>query len=200
MTDAQAALVTAHLDNARKSALRGKRQYRHADVDELHSAALYGLVRAAMTYDCAEGASFQSHAFEAMDWWIHRTFRHARRQAGWSYSPTRAERRTGLHGMVRRVSVQAWPTNPDGTPVEFVAEPVDIEADITRRQQRAMVLASALSERDRIILEGLLNGRTYKELGRSLGLSWQRVWQLAPGVLARATQYCLEQSTRKEPT
>jgi len=159
------------------------------DFDDVLQAARFGLIRAAATWKDGKGASFPSHAFDAMDGWIMRFMNQQRRQTGWAYAPTAKQKAEGMTGMVREVVVTAWPTNEEGEHLDVAdsREP-DLDGDIHRARQRSIVMAAMSNDRERFILASMLDGKTLNWIGDQLGVTGERVRQIQALIMAKARQ------------
>ena len=182
LTDAQRALVEAHLEWGVSGAMK-YRQWsgRLFTLEELTSAAHFGLCMAAQRFDPSRGLSFKTYAMPWTESYLRRAFGDVRKANGGKY---RSE--GGVEPVLRRV---AWPTDEDGHPLDvFPAAPVDVTDTRLRRQQKALVLACASTPRDRAILLGRLNGESNAQIGRRLGVSGSYVRNVWPVLLERVTR------------
>lgn len=192
LTAEQRALVEAHLDYAKRGALRYRRVFGQAwetSLDEFVSAAYFGLVYAATKYDGRPGVTFRTYAFQWIDRELRRVGQQRLRARGWMWNPSRDDLAAGKSGMQPALPRCEWPTNGDGDPIEFADASRNIDAEIERAQLIALVLDSARNERERAILQGRLEGQTMQEIGASLGVSRGLVWMLERPILERARAY-----------
>lgn len=179
LTDAQRALVEQHIGWAIRGAAKTHSRYRgRHDLEDLVSAAYFGLVQAARKFDPARGFSFKTYAMPWTECYMRDLNRSALRAAG----GVRA-----MDGSVTPVlSRDAWPTFDDGTAVEFPAPAVDLDGAIARAQLLARVLALTRTDDERVIVLGRLEGVSFQALGVRIGKSRSWAEALFRAFVARA--------------
>lgn len=180
----------SHMEKAKAAAIRWSRIYARngyasLTFDECLGAAYEGLVLAVRRWDPARGASFYSYAFEWMRSCLANLGRRYRRANGWSYMPSQAQAAEGKTGMQRLVVVAPIPESNEGKVMELPAPPEDLDGEILRQQQHALVLKACVTEQQRRLFGLLLEGCTQTEAAARLGVSRQRVFQIIEQAIPR---------------
>lgn len=167
LTDAQAALAEAYASHAQMLARTARPGATRCDIDELLSAASWGLVEAAQRFDPARGWTFRTYATHVIRGRMLDAIREEGRVNGWS-------KYHAQHGHAQRTRRVEWPafTQKDGTMKAWepsIAAPC-YDEQIARRQ----AIAGIQIRRDRRVLVALLRGVAPKVLAKTLGVheSW----------------------------
>lgn len=194
LTDAQRALVEAHLDWAQ----RGARKYHQISrgrytLDELTSAAYHALCLAAQRFDPSRGFTFKTYAMSWTECYLRRVHHTSCRVNGGRYRDWGA-----VDPVMRRV---AWPTDEDGHALDvFPAPEENLDAAMLREQQRALILSAHLSPSERLVVAGKLDGKSDADLADALGMSRsgvQAAWKRAKPKIERRLKI---ERLRRAPT
>ncbi len=184
MTEAQQALIDAHMSSAEAAVCRFMRGGTGRDLEreDLLSAAYLGLVQAARAFDPSRGNTFKTLLFTSIQREFWKVSRQHRRATGWMYD------HTGGKQTMKKIGAHVpMPTYPDGKPIEF--EDVSTPDPFTYallQQRRRIALKSAGTVRNRRILLMHLRGRSMRDIGKEVGLTGSRIQQLLPDILRRA--------------
>lgn len=184
------------MEKARAGAWRYARMYSRqgltAGFDDFLSAAHLGLVIAARKFDPTRGVTFYTYAFQWMDSKLQRVVMEEKRQSGWAYNHLKKDRDSGESGMERLVRVDQWPVDKDDGHALDVAAPLANPRDeYDVEDRRRIVMASARNQRERVILQGRLQGKHLEDIAAEIGLTRQRVHQLLGPILERARRHAL---------
>jgi len=189
LTAAQRALVEEYAEwavtGARKYFAMGNRLLGQSrfTLDELTSAAYWGLVQAARRYDPALGFTFKTYAFNWCEQALRREWQLDQRHGhGFRW---RQKGETCMAKIVQRVE---WPRDREtGEQLDLPAPPaVDQGAADRLADQRALAMAACRDDRDRAILAGRLDGKTMVEVGVELGVSRGLIWLREQDIIRRA--------------
>jgi RNA polymerase sigma factor (sigma-70 family) len=177
----QQALVEQHIEWANSGAMLHYRRFGGShDLDDLRSAAYYGLVIAARKFDPSRGFTFKTYAMNWTEWALRRVHQESKRARGWVWD-SRVET-----GMKQRANVVAWPTNEDGEQIDIGHDAPDHDSELESEQQRQMVRALAKGDGERKVVDGLFAGFNCREIAEREGFSTQRAWQLRKSVIVRS--------------
>ncbi len=189
LTDAQRALVEAHLEFARSGARKyftiNRRSGRgRFTLAELESAAYWGLVRAAQTFEPRRGFTFKTYAFNWCEHVLRREWQTDLRQMrGFRWPDTHK----GERGMVKVVQEAPWPHDKDtGELFDVPTDPGDPAGDEWRQHGRELAARACRDDRDRRILAGLLAEETWDEIGKAIGFSRGFVYLRREAIIRRA--------------
>lgn len=177
-----------------KFAERGARRYAYLNAhgltyEDFIGVAYEGLIVAARTFRADGGClSFSGWAFNQIDGRLKRAIRYEKRQKGWMFHKTAAEKAVGgnPHEMPRLATVGPMPTARNKHGEEIIAEipapPENHDEEIDRSWKQETVLR-CVDEcvddvRTREIWRRRLNGETFQAIGHHFGISHVRVRQL----------------------
>jgi RNA polymerase sigma factor (sigma-70 family) len=152
---------------------------RHAgDLCDVFQAGVGGLLRAAELYDPAQGA-FSTYAVH----WIRRHIRYALRSGGLVAVPRTARARPGVSQLRQERGLEL----PEG---RAGAQEETDRADEREAGRRLLqsVLATLPARDARVLRRHYMDGLSMEEVAAELGLSRQRVCQLARRALQKARQ------------
>lgn len=176
MTSEQDALVESHVEWAKDMGrYYGKRC--SVDPDELESAALFGLVKAALKFDPTKGHAFKTLVFAKVVGTIQDTIRADMISNGW-------HRAMPQRRMRQRAQRIPWPTHltDDGGVIPW--EPSDTPEYIWHLWLEEMI--SRISQpRERGIIRSLLNGYTKKDISD--------IYHVAPCRISQLTKRAMNQ-------
>ena len=184
-------LIEQHLGQAEAGALAFVRRYgeQRLSRDELRSAAFLGLVEAARSFDTSKGTTFNTYAYQSMNFALRRAYNTWRRQHGWVKQPSVSELAEGKTGMQSIVTVTQWPTlfrSSDDMRIESTIDPstLPVEPSTPPNQDDAMwnngipyILSKVPDPADRQLLSDRLHGKSLLEIATSLGRTKQRMEQ-----------------------
>lgn len=157
------------------------------DYDEFLSAAYEGLVIAARKFEPERGWTFKTYAMNWTESKMQRALMEKKRQQGWSWNHSSKERLAGKKGMKQHAHLQQFPVGDDGHELEIASHAYeeDFVSTLEAERRKAKVLSLTRNGRERQIMEKLLSGQNYTQIGVSIGVSWQRIHQIVKPMLKR---------------
>lgn len=139
------------------------RQTHRVDVDELAQYALIGLIKGIKTYDPTKGTKPSTHYYQSMQWEMHKSIREISLGA--------------INKYTLEVPKTVWLDNPETEQMQenfvdnYEYELIDnLEIDYERLE--------SLSEHLPSIIDYRLQGYSFREIGKKLGLSHSTVSRL----------------------
>ena len=166
LTAAQARLVEAHADWARRGAYKNAAKFaRYVTVEDLVSAAYLGLILAARRFDPSRGFSFKTLAMPYCESLMRREIDTRRRLNGCVFDP-RVE--GGMRTVLLRVE---WPTYEDGRPHDLAVVPPRHHDDVAQADEIRHARSLIAAEDDRRLFDLVTTGLSIHEIARRLRLS-----------------------------
>lgn len=168
LTDEQAKLVEAHYDYAIKGArAHFRRRHGKVSMEDLESAALFGLCHAATKFDHGRGCKFTTYAFD----WCERYMTHAYRI---ELKATGCQWDGNVSGSLRRyVQRSEWPVVNDNGDLYDPPQPnpqtPDVAIELT--QLKSIALRRVANPTDRDVLRACLDGESRNDIAARMNVT-----------------------------